>query len=46
MSTRGYVTVIDSGKNIVAAAFQPSDAYPSYFGIQVLDAVLEDQLVL
>lgn len=44
MSTRGYVTIIGSDKNIVAAAFQPSDAYPSYFGLQVLDAISKDRV--
>ena len=39
MSTRGYLTIIDHEKNIVAAAFQPSSAYPSYLGIQVLDSL-------
>ena len=39
MSTRGYVTLIDQNKNILLSAFCPSSAYPSYFGLDVLDAV-------
>ena len=39
MSTRGYLTIIDEDQNIQMAAFYPSSAYPSYLGIQVLDAI-------
>lgn len=39
MSTRGYVTLIDEDKNIVLSAYLRSDAYPSYYGLQVLDAL-------
>lgn len=39
MSTRGYLTIIDEEKNIQMAAFYPSSAYPSYLGLQVLDAI-------
>lgn len=39
MSTRAFVTIIDPKKNIQAAAFNPSSAYPSYFGLEVLDAI-------
>ena len=38
MSTRGYLTLIDRKKNILSAAYLPSDAYPSYWGMQVLNA--------
>ena len=39
MSTRGYLTIVDKEKNIQMAAFYPSSAYPSYLGIQILDAI-------
>ena len=38
MSTRGYLTLVDGKKNILSAAYLPSDAYPSYWGARVLDA--------
>lgn len=41
MSTRGYVTLIDENKNIQMAAFISSDAYLSYYGLQILDAIAE-----
>ena len=45
MSTRGYLTVIDGKKNILSSAFFPSDAYPSYLGLQVLDAFKESGFI-
>lgn len=38
MSTRGYLTLVDGKKNILSAAYLPSDAYPSYWGMQALNA--------
>lgn len=37
MSTRAFLTVIDDKKQILDAAFIPSDAYPSNTGLEVLD---------
>ena len=45
MSTRGYLTVIDGKKNILSSAFFPSDAYPSYLGLNVLDALKESRFI-
>lgn len=44
MSTRGYVTLIDKQKQIISAAYLSSDAYPSYYGIQILAALQESSL--
>ena len=44
MSTRGYVTLINKQKKIISAAYLSSDAYPSYYGIQILDALQEGSL--
>lgn len=44
MSTRGYVTLIDEDKNILLSAYLSSDAYPSYYGLEVLEALQEGQL--
>ncbi len=39
MSTRGYLTLIDKKKEIKNAVYLSSDAYPSYYGLQILDAL-------
>lgn len=44
MTTRGYVTLIDKQKNILSACYLSSDAYPSYYGLEVLDALQQGQL--
>lgn len=45
MSTRGYLTVIDGKKNILSSAFFPSDAYPSYLGLRVLEALKNNSVI-
>jgi len=44
LSTRGYITLIDKQKRIISAAYLSSDAYPSYYGVQILDALQESTL--
>ena len=44
MSTRGYVTILDKKSNITDAAYLSSDAYPSYYGLEILDALENDRL--
>lgn len=44
MSTRGYVTILDKKRNIIDAAYLASDAYPSYYGLEILDALEQDHL--
>ena len=42
MSTRGYLTILDADKKIAMSAYHGSDSYPSYLGLQVLDAIESD----
>ena len=42
MSTRGYLIILDANKKIAMSAYHGSDSYPSYLGLQVLDAIESD----
>lgn len=39
--TRGYFVLLE-GRKIIDAAYLNSDAYPSYYGVEFLDAILEE----
>jgi len=44
MSTRGYLVLVDDKKNIRDAAYISSDGYPSYTGLEVLDAISDHNI--